>query len=190
MAKRIKKAEVTLSEPLIGIKDFNKKHIGWNMYESQRGPQPNMRGRVTYTYDAFWKAKVDDDSINMLLRLLDSHPHDFMVSHEEHDEEKKKYVFHYLLDPILSSKVLVLKIHRNQLSATATDQLDKLRDKKRNLERIALYKEADENLPEWIYGPQMKWVRGKKLTRTFHLPLGKTKTLPGREVKQVAPAHS
>jgi hypothetical protein len=116
--------------------------------------------------------------------MLQTRPNDFTVSHREYDAKKEKFVIHELSDPTLMEKVIVLKMHREQLNEDAIQLLDEFRNSEANRARLDFYKEAEEQIAEWVFGSGIQYEDGKVTMRQFG-----SKVLPSTEQIPVHPVY-
>lgn len=163
------------------IHELNSQHVGWNLYDTEEGPQPNLRGRVTYTFDAFWKEKVDESVIRELLSLLRQSANDFCVVF---DHEHNKFAIYQLPPVFIGSKVLMQRIKGAQLDDEGLRLLQEEVSSEKNMARVENYKEAEVETSENLYGPEIKYKDGKKTPIKIS-----TKTLIATEQVPVMPFY-
>src|SRR5690606_19943970 len=133
---------------------------------TQDGPQPNMsRHRITYTRDAFWVKEVKAETVKELLLLMSECPNDFSIVL---DEEMERFVIHELSDFVFEFKTLVLKIHRDQLNEEGLRLLMTEVVDENNKDRVSLYQDAEETIPETLYGRSHDHTDGEKTLVTLN----------------------
>ena len=163
------------------IHELNKESIGWNVYDTDDGPQPNLYGKVTYTRDAFWVEKVTGGTIKELLSLLGNSPNDFCVVH---GGEQDKFTIFYLPPFFIESKVLIQRVKVQQLDDEGLRLLQEEVQSEKNRARADHYREATVEIPENLYGQGLRHKDGKKSLVKFG-----TKTLEWTEQVPVPPFY-